>query len=137
VLIHAVLDSNVIISGLLFGGIPSRIINLAMTGKFICYTSPDILDEIRGVLSRPKFNLSTDEVTYLTTELENLFVITFPKVKIRAVEKDPDDDMILECAIESNADLIVSGDSHLLELGQWQGINIKNPVEAMTLFEKL
>ena len=111
--------------------------NLAMTGKFICYTSPDILDEIRGVLSRPKFNLSTDEVTYLTTELENLFVITFPKVKIRAVKKDPDDDMILECAIESNADLIVSGDSHLLELGQWQGINIKNPVEAMTLFEKL
>jgi len=137
VLIHAVLDSNVIISGLLFGGIPSRIINLAMTGKFICYTSSDILDEIRGVLSRPKFNLSTDEVTYLTTELENLFVITFPKVKIRAVKKDPDDDMILECAIESNADLIVSGDSHLLELGQWQGINIKNPVEAMTLFEKL
>jgi len=137
VLIHAVLDSNVIISGLLFGGIPSRIMNLAMTGKFICYTSPDILDEIRGVLSRPKFNLSTDEVTYLTTELENLFVITFPKVKIRAVKKDPDDDMILECAIESNADLIVSGDSHLLELGQWQGINIKNPVEAMTLFEKL
>lgn len=136
-LIHAVLDSNVIISGLLFGGIPSRIINLAMTGKFICYTSPDILDEIRGVLSRPKFNLSTDEVTYLTTELENLFVITFPKVKIRAVKKDPDDDMILECAIESNADLIVSGDSHLLELGQWQGINIKNPVDAMTLFEKL
>jgi len=137
VLIHAVLDSNVIISGLLFGGIPSRIMNLAMTGKFICYTSPDILDEIRGVLSRPKFNLSTDEVTYLTTELENLFVITFPKVKIRAVKKDPDDDMILECAIESNADLIVSGDSHLLELGQWQGINIKNPVDAMTLFEKL
>lgn len=134
-LIRVVLDSNVIISGILFGGIPSRILSFAMTGKVICFTTQDILDEISNVLSRPKFRLSKDEVNYLIKGMEDLFVIVVPKVKVRVIEKDPDDDAILECAMESKADLIISGDSHLLELGQWEKTPIKSPVDAIKFLE--
>ena len=49
-------------------------------------------------------------------------------MKVNKITKDPDDNRVLECAVESSADFIVSGDSHLLELGSFKGIRIMNPV---------
>lgn len=124
-----VLDSNVIISGILFGGHPGRLLEYALDGSVQCFLSLAILDEIREVLQRPKFGLSPDQALTLVEEVHELCQIVTPQVRIRAITADPDDNMILECAAAANADVIVSGDSHLLDLGQWKDIRILSPAD--------
>ena len=85
--------------------------------------SKEILSEIRGVLRvKFKYDLSTLELW------EELFLASFelvdPKERIHFVKKDPDDDKILECAVEGSADFIVSGDKHLLTIKAYRGIKI-------------
>lgn len=132
---RVVLDSNVIISGFLFGGPPASIIELAVRNLISCFTSLPILDEVRDVLQRPKFGLSPDQALSLIEELHELCVIVSPNHHIRAVEADPDDNAILECAAAADADTIISGDSHLLELGQWKRIRILCPSDALKEIE--
>lgn len=107
---RVVLDSNVIISGLLFGGPPARILECALSGQIACFTSLPILDEVRDVLQCPKFGLSSDQVCTLIEELRDLCVIVLPTRRIRAVDADPDDNAILECAVAAEAALVISGD---------------------------
>ena len=52
-----------------------------------------------------------------------------PEMDLEAVEDDPDDDKILECAVAGNADYIVSGDSHLLDIEEYRGVEIVSPDE--------
>lgn len=127
--LRIVLDSNVIISGILFGGHPGRILEYILDGSVQCFTSLPILDEIREVLQRPKFGFSPDQALTLIGELHELCHIVVPKVKITAIAADPDDNMILECASTAQADVIISGDTHLLGLTQWEGIQILPPAD--------
>lgn len=124
-----VLDSNVIISGVLFGGHPGRLLEHALDGSVQCFLSLPILDEIREVLQRPKFGLSSDQALTLIEELHDLCYIVTPKARVQAIAADPDDNMILECASAADAHVIVSGDSHLLDLSQWKGIRILAPFD--------
>ena len=128
---RVVLDSNVIISGFLFGGPPARLLEHAVTGTINCFTSLAILDEVREVLQRPKFGLSPEQAFRLVEELHDSCALVKPIRQIRAIAADPDDNMILECASEAGADLIVSGDSHLLDLGRWEHIRIMSPSNAL------
>jgi putative PIN family toxin of toxin-antitoxin system len=128
---RVVLDSNVIISGFLFGGHPACLLNYALSGSVRCFTSLPILDEVRDVLQRPKFGLSSDQALTLIEELHGLCEIVTPQRRVRKVSADPDDNIILECASVAGATLIVSGDSHLLDLGQWEGIDILSPADAI------
>jgi len=79
------------------------------------------------VLKRPKFSLSPRRTIGIVEELCSLCEIVNPSASVRRVIADPDDDRMLECAIEARADAIVSGDTHLLELGKYRGIRILNP----------
>ncbi len=126
-----VFDSNVIISGFLFGGPPSQLIEQALNGSIQSFTSLPILDEIRDVLQRPKFDLSPHQALTLIEELHHLCQVVTPKRRIRAITEDPDDNIILECALAACADVIVSGDSHLLDLGHWDGIRILSPADLL------
>ncbi|MBF0245133.1 MAG: putative toxin-antitoxin system toxin component, PIN family [Planctomycetes bacterium] len=122
-----VLDTNVIISGFLFGGPPARILDLTLRREVQGYTSVSILDEVRDVLLRPKFSLSPEQVQILIGELHDLFRVVQAGNKLRAVIADPGDDMILECALAADAELVISGDSHLLDIGRWQKTLILSP----------
>ena len=133
---RVVLDSNVIISGFLFGGPPARLLELAVAGRIHCFTSLPILDEVREVLQRPEFGLSSEQALRLVEELHDSFVLVQPRRRIRAIAADPDDDMILECASEAGAGLIVSGDAHLLDLARWKDIRILSPAQALREIEK-
>jgi putative PIN family toxin of toxin-antitoxin system len=130
-----VLDSNVIISGFLFGGHPARLLEHALDGSVQCFISLPILDEVRDVLQRPKFGLSSDQALALTEQLHDLCEVVMPKKRLRVVTADPDDNAVLECAVEAEADLIVSGDSHLLDLATWGGMRILSPVSAVKEIE--
>ena len=135
--LRVVLDSNVIISGFLFGGLPGALIAHAVAGSVRCFSSLPILDEVREVLQRPKFALSPDQALSLIEQLHALFEFVTPRQRIHAIPADPDDNAVLEFAVAANADFIVTGDSHLLDLQEWKSIRIVTPAVAWREIESL
>ncbi len=122
-----VLDTNVLISAILFGGPPRDVLKLVIGGTVGCSISLVILDELRDVLQRPKFKFSSEQAFNVLEELHASCSIINPMVKINVITEDPDDNKILECAIEANAAFIVSGDRHLLDLVEFRGVKILTP----------
>ena len=126
-----VLDSNVFISALVFGGKPREILDLAVKGLIEIAISDDILEEIKGVLEGKKFQFPARVTHALIREIEDLADIVEPKGRIEAVLDDPQDNRVLECAVASGANGIVSGGSHLLALRTFGKIKIMNPDEFL------
>ncbi len=129
---RVVLDTNVLISGVLFGGKPRRIIESVVKGKINAYLSPVILDEFKDVIARPKFGLGDETSFEITREIEDTFLFVFPKIVIERIKDDPDDNAILECALAADAEYIVTGDPHLLGLDSFKGIQILTPATFLT-----
>ena len=119
-----VCDTNVLVSGILFGGAAREIIRLASQGRLTSFLSPAMLDELQEVLARPKFGLSPDQVLAVVALLRESSDLVTPSIQIAAVAADPDDNRILEAAAAAQAEVLISGDAHLLDLRQWQGIDI-------------
>jgi len=122
-----VLDTNVLISAILFGGPPRDVLRLVVGGTVGCSLSLAILDELRDVLQRPKFRFSSEQSFNVLEELHAACDIINPMARINVITEDPDDNKILECAIEAKATFIVSGDRHLLDLVEFRGIKILTP----------
>jgi putative PIN family toxin of toxin-antitoxin system len=125
---NIVLDTNTIISGIFWKGAPRQVLDLARSGTFTLFTSPDLLAELADVLGRKKFSARLEQAN---TSVEDLvfgyaaLAKTVRPVKIEAViTADPDDDKVLACAKTANAEIITSGDSHLLDLSEYEGIKI-------------
>ena len=126
-MITATLDTNVLISGVLFNGPPREIIKRAISGKFTLVLSVAVLEELEEVLRRPKFGLPPAFVQITARELEIIATIVYPTSKHKAVKSDPKDDMIVDCAVEGHSHYIVSGDKHLLSLTVVEGIPVVAP----------
>lgn len=122
-----VLDTNVILSALLFGGKPRKVFEMAIEGRIRLSISEPILDEIRNVLIGRKFSFPKNTATKIIAEIETIADIVETHSRLCVVHADPDDNRILECAVDSGAEYIVSGDSHLLDIGSWNDIRIVNP----------
>ncbi|HTU47385.1 MAG TPA: putative toxin-antitoxin system toxin component, PIN family [Bryobacteraceae bacterium] len=123
-------DTNVYISALQFAGQPLRILELALQESISLWASPVIMQEIVEVL-RGKFGRSEADVEEIMLHLARVTQIVVPIERVYAVEDDLDDNAILECAIASHSDFIVSGDRHLLRLGEHRGIPIVRVVEFL------
>jgi len=130
--IRVVLDTNVLVSGLLFGGTPGKLLDLWKTGTIRLIMSRVMLDEFLRVLAYPKLRLSEEEIHYL------LYVEVLPHVemvKVRPapilIPMDPSDDMFLHCAVAAGAKYIISGDRHLLQLKSYKRIKILSPAEFL------
>ena len=126
---RVVLDSNVIVSALLFGGNPRRVLESALEGTIRCSISLAMLVEVRDVLQRSKFGLSPLQVLGFMEELNALCEVIDPPVSLKVVASDPDDNRVLECALAAGAECIVSGDADLLELKKWRGVDILTPAD--------
>ncbi len=131
-----VLDSNVFISALMFGGKPREVLELAVRGLIEIAVSDDILEEIKEVLLGKKFQFSGRVVRGLLREIEDLANLVEPEERIDAVLEDPADNRVLECAVASGAGVIVSGDSHLLTLQSFGRVKILSPDEFLRLYIK-
>lgn len=127
-----VCDTNVLVSGILFGGNPRNILQASTRGMFENFVSPDILRETHDVLLRPKFGLSARQVDGIIKYLSDSFENVFPEIRVSEIAADPDDDRILEAALAAGADCIVSGDADLLRLKTWKKIRILSPSEFIT-----
>lgn len=133
-----VTDTNVVVSGLLWMGNPGRLLEAAALGHVTLYTSPALLAELTATLNTPKLSrpivrsgMTLDD---LLARYLNVAIVVQPAAVPRVVPNDADDDQVLACALAANAELIVSGDKHLLGLGgQYQGIRIVAPAEAVQL----
>jgi len=122
---RVVADSNVIISAIVFGGVPELIIAGVRDGRFELYLSRFILEEIADVLSRPKFGWATDEIEEALRSFPYRLV---PAGRRRlSVVSDPTDNRVLECAVAAKAHFLVTGDDHLLELGSYFRTRIVTP----------
>ena len=125
-----VVDTNVVISALLSGGAPGKIIGLWQSRALEPVASKEILDEYIRVLTYPKFKLSEEEINYLLyQEILPFFEIIDVQQGPQIIEKDPQDDKFLRCALEANARYLISGDKHLLALKSYQKIKILSPTE--------
>lgn len=118
------IDTNIIISAVLFGGNPEKLIQLASNQKISLILSHDILAETFHIL-RNKFGWSNNQVESLELMLREVASIVTPQKRVKVIKNDDPDNRILECAVEGNADFIVSGDKkHLLPLRYYEDIPI-------------
>jgi hypothetical protein len=101
--------------------------------RFDLYVSPDILAEVRAVLTR-KFGYTATEASSLSRHIRQVATVPHPTERLQVVKNDPDDNMILECALAANAHLIVTADSDLLNLNPFRGIGITHPRELRHIF---
>ncbi len=125
-----VVDTNVIVSALVFGGLPRRVFEVIEDGHCEFYYSAEIERETRRVL-HDKFGWDEERLDRHLAVLWGLGKQVTPQRRVKAVKEDPDDDRIIECALAADADAIVSGDRHLLILNGYQGISILTPREFL------
>lgn len=133
-MIKAVLDANVIISSIFWRGKPYQLMRRGIEGKCTFVISMPIIDEVASKL-RSKFHLPEDKVGMLVDILLAFSTIVEPKAKLNAVKADASDNKIIECAVEGNAEYIVSGDVHLLEMGEYEGIKIVTPSQMLKILK--
>ena len=134
--VRAVIDTNVLLSGLLWSGTPHRLIEEVRAGTLTLITSSALLAELGEVIRRPKFRTiltrsGTDPERTLS-ELRRLAEIVDPRPLPAPVSRDPDDDAVLALAVTSQADLIITGDADLLVLGTHAGIPVIDAAAAIT-----
>lgn len=138
-MIRAVLDTNVYVAALLSrDGAPARLVRALAEGLFDAVVCPGLLTELDGVLARPKIARRIPEAdarAYIAW-LRRVAVVEADPGDIPAVSPDPDDDFILALAHESGAQVVVSGDEHLLGLTD-AGIRILSPAVFADLVESL
>jgi putative PIN family toxin of toxin-antitoxin system len=123
--LRIVADTNVYVSIFQFGGRLSEILEVAVAGSVELYISEPILEELRGVLTR-KFQWSAERAQLAADTLRRFCRLITPRHSLR-VATDPDDDRILECALEARAEVIISGDRDLLALGAFGDMPIMGP----------
>ena len=134
-----VIDTNVLLSGFLWGGTPRALIEQVRGNAVEMIISSDLLEEFSRVIARPKFAAILQRTTRtperILDELRTLAdIVTAPPLS-QPVCRDPKDDIILACAFAAKANLVVSGDGDLLTLKAFEGIRIVTPVEAVKITE--
>jgi putative PIN family toxin of toxin-antitoxin system len=136
--VRLVIDTNVVVSGLLWLGNPGRLLEVAALGQITLYTSPALLEELATTLATPKLarpiirsGMTLDD---LLSRYANVAIVVQPATVPRVVPNDPDDDQVIAAAVEARAELIVSGDKDLHDLGgSYNGIRIITPAQAVQL----
>ncbi len=133
--LRIVLDTNVYVSATLSSGKPYRVLRAVEKGDAELYISPFIFDEIEDVLGRDKIPFDDERVERFVDNIISISTVVSPDDVPGAIENDPSDNRILACATEAEADYVVSGDSHLLKLGEYEEIDIMEPAEFVRKME--
>jgi putative PIN family toxin of toxin-antitoxin system len=133
--VRLVLDTNVVASAILWGGTPPQLVDAAKAGVFELVTSQTLLAEQLDVLGRKKFAARLQDAGLtpqgIVDDLRRLAPVVSPPAVPRVVPNDPDDDHVLAGALDGSADLVVSGDRHLLVIGSFEGMPIVTASEAV------
>lgn len=128
-----VLDTNVLVSAFGWRGPEREVYRLARAGVVQAFTSPTLVAELERVLGYPKFSLQPSQVDRIVEHVRSVANLVAPDRKVNAVREDSSDNRVLECAVAAEADWIVSGDHHLLELERFEGIPIVSAAHLLEL----
>lgn len=124
-----VLDTNILVSRLISPkGVPAKIVKALQEKRFILVTSEELLSELKRTLNYPKikrnYKLEDRDINKYIKNLSIFSELVSPKEKLRIIKDDPDDNRFIESAVAGKATYIVSGDKHLLELEEYEGIKL-------------
>ncbi len=134
-IMRVVLDTNALISALLFKGKLSRIVELWQKGEIIPIISKETFDELRIVLEYPKFSLSRAEIKSLIEhEILPFFEVANVSKHVKGACRDPGDDKFISCAISASAECIVTGDKDLSDLKKYQSVRIIHASDFIKMF---
>jgi putative PIN family toxin of toxin-antitoxin system len=134
---RAVVDTNVVVSGLLWKGTPRALLDAARAGRISLYTSAELLAELAEVLPRPKFAKRVAAAKMSVERLARRYARLAQRVSPAQIKPtvlgDLEDDAVIACALGASADLIVSGDKRLRNLKTHLGMRIVSPAEAFAI----
>ena len=135
-ILHVIYDTNVIVSATLKpGSIPASLVALVMQGTVRLLLSPEILEEYREVLKRPKFGFEASTVDAFVDELEKNGTVVYPSKRVSLALDEPDNRM-LEASLEAKAHYIVTGNKKHFPFPEFEGAKVVSPAEfAAILFE--
>jgi len=132
--LRVVLDTNILISAFIFpGGPPEAVYRLALEDRVELVTSRPLLVELGRVLTE-KFGWDSSRADEVVAQVARLGQVVRPTETVSEIAADPSDDRVLEAAAEGGAEVIVSGDRHLLRLGAWRAVHIEPAAKFLTRF---
>jgi putative PIN family toxin of toxin-antitoxin system len=133
---RAVLDTNVLISGVIATGVPHDVLVAGFDGTYDIVASAETLAEFRETLRKypDRFGMSDSEIRREVETVRYFAEFVDPDIDIAAVSADPDDDKFVEAAVAGDVAYVVSGDQHLLDLEAFRGVDIVAP---RTFYERL
>jgi len=114
-MIKTVIDTNVVVSAIFWGGLPRKLLKLVHDGVIQQYATPEIIDEYEEICLRIGSRLNVEYRPSLDLIIRNLFLVSSIELKQQICE-DPDDDIFIACALSSSASHILSGDKLLLKV---------------------
>lgn len=133
--LRMVLDTNILISAIGWDGPEREILRKGINDEFTILTSQDILNEFYNVLARNRFKfIKRTDIGRFSIIMMETFEIVETRTRVNLIEEDPDDNMVIECALDGKADRIISGDMHLLKFGKVGDIRI---MSSRDLLEEL
>jgi len=121
---RVVFDTNILISGYLWKGAPRRALDRVRAGQWVLLSSKDTMAEFIRVLAYEKFGLEPAEIEPLIADLRRISEFVQVRSKVQVIEEDLTDNIFLNLAVDGKADIIVSGDRHLLRLKEYRGVLI-------------
>ncbi|MCC7126467.1 MAG: putative toxin-antitoxin system toxin component, PIN family [Acidobacteria bacterium] len=127
---RVVADTNILVSALQFGGKPKQLLDLAVDGQIDLAASEAIIAEALRVLE-DKFERTPEWLAEADRQIRVVARLVEPTESITAIEADPTDDRILECAVAAESEVIVSGDRHLLDLKSFRGVPIQRVADFL------
>jgi putative PIN family toxin of toxin-antitoxin system len=131
-----VLDTNVLVSSILFKGELAGIVDLWKRGKIVPVVSRETFDELRKVLEYQKFGLTKGEIrTIIKEEVLPFFEIVEITDEVSGVCRDPDDDKFIACALAASADFIVSGDKDLCDIAKYRSVKIVRASDLLKMID--
>lgn len=125
--ISVVYDTNVLVSGIGFGGKPWECLLLSFVGDLEMVASEETFAEFERVLEYDHLPFTAREQERFPKLLRKEATIVHPETAVAEIDEDPDDDMFLECAVEADADFLLSGNDHVLDVEQFRGTEIVSP----------
>jgi len=126
-----ILDTNLLISGFGWGGVPKQVCDLVESGRIQNFTSEILILELQEVLSYSKFPFSEALKIRIVAFLLSYSTVLHPKISVSVLPDKNTDNRVLECALEARADCIVTGDKLLQSLHPWSGISILSPAKFL------
>ena len=133
-MVKMVVDTNVLISAILFGGNPEKVLSMAEEKRIEMLISSEILEEFTNVL-KDKFSFSQDMAELVASGIKEISTLVIPTQRLKVIKEKDADNRVLECAVEGKAQYIVTGDTrHLQPLKEYKGIRILSPVQFLEMF---